>query len=84
MKKLQTKLQTLLSNQKGAFSIEMLIVIGIIVILVVLAMTAFARESSEISNQYDSNVSDAMSQQTGLNSKLTSQKTSISTVLSFK
>ena len=84
MKKLQTKLQTLLSNQKGAFSIEMLIVIGIIVILVVLAMTAFARESSEISNQYDSNVSDAMSQQTGLNSKLTSQKTSISTALSFK
>ena len=83
MKKLQTKLQSLLTNQKGAFSIEMLIVIGIIVILVVLAMTAFARESSEISNQYDSNVSDAMSQQTGLNSKLNTQKGSIASVLSF-
>ena len=83
MKKLQTKLQSLLTNQKGAFSIEMLIVIGIIVILVVLAMTAFARESSEISNQYDSNVSDAMSQQTGLNSKLNTQKGSIATSLNF-
>lgn len=83
MKKLQTKLQSLLTNQKGAFSIEMLIVIGIIVILVVLAMTAFARESSEISNQYDANVSDAMGQQTGLNSKLNTQKGSIASVLSF-
>ena len=83
MKKLQAKLQTLLSNQKGAFSIEMLIVIGIIVVLVILAMTAFARESSEISNQYDNNVSDALTQQTGINNKLTTQKNSISTKLSF-
>ena len=83
MKKLQTKLQSLLTNQKGAFSIEMLIVIGIIVILVVLAMTAFARESSEISNGYDANVSDAMGQQTGLNSKLNTQKGSIASGLTF-
>ena len=84
MKQLQTKLQSLLNNKKGAFSIEMLIVIGIIVILVVLAMTAFARESSEISNGYDTNVSKAQSEQTVLNNKLSSQKSSINTVLSFK
>ena len=84
MKKLQAKLQTLLANQKGAFSIEMLIVIGIIVVLVILAMTAFARESSEISNKYDDNVSNALNQQSGLNTQLTSQKTSIATSLSFK
>ena len=84
MKKLQTKLQNLLSNQKGAFSIEMLIVIGIIVVLVVLAMTAFSRESSEISNQYDQNVSGALSQQTGLNNQLETQKNTISSALSFK
>ena len=84
MKQLQTKLQSLLTNQKGAFSIEMLIVIGIIVILVVLAMTAFARESSEISNGYDANVSNAMGQQNTLNNKLSSQKSSINGSLSFK
>ena len=84
MKKLQSKLQTLVANQKGAFSIEMLIVIGIIVVLVILAMTAFARESSEISNQYDTNVSNALTQQSGLNNQLNTQKNSISTVLSFK
>ena len=84
MKKLQSKLQTLVANQKGAFSIEMLIVIGIIVVLVILAMTAFARESSEISNQYDNNVSGALSQQTGLNNQLTTQKNTISTAVTFK
>ena len=84
MKQLQTKLQSLLNNKKGAFSIEMLIVIGIIVILVVLAMTAFARESSEISNQYDTNVSNAQSEQTALNNKLNSQKGTIQSALSFR
>ena len=84
MKKLQSKLQSLLANRKGAFSIEMLIVIGIIVVLVVLAMTAFARESSEISNQYDDNVSSALNQQSGLNSRLETQKNTISTAVSFK
>ena len=84
MKKLQAKLQTLLANQKGAFSIEMLIVIGIIVVLVILAMTAFARESSEISNKYDDNVSDALNQQSGLNTQLTTQKNTIASGLSFK
>ena len=84
MQKLQSKLQSLLANRKGAFSIEMLIVIGIIVVLVVLAMTAFARESSEISNQYDDNVSDALNQQSGLNSNLTSQKNTVSSKVSFK
>ena len=84
MKQLQTKLQSLLNNKKGAFSIEMLIVMGIIVILVVLAMTAFARESSEISNQYDTNVSNAQSEQTALNNKLNSQKGTIQSALSFR
>lgn len=84
MQKLQSKLQSLLANRKGAFSIEMLIVIGIIVVLVVLAMTAFARESSEISNQYDDNVSSALNQQSGLNSRLETQKNTISTAVSFK
>lgn len=84
MKKLHAKLQSLVANQKGAFSIEMLIVIGIIVVLVILAMTAFARESSEISNQYDTNVSGALTEQSGLNNQLNIQKNSISSVLSFK
>ena len=84
MKKLQAKLQNLLANEKGAFSIEMLLVIGIIVILVVLAMTVFARESSEISNQYDDNVKDSLTQQSGLNNQLTTQKNTISSSVSFK
>ena len=84
MKKLQAKLQNLLANEKGAFSIEMLLVIGIIVILVVLAMTAFARESSEVSNQYDDNVKDSLTQQSGLNNQLTTQKNTISSSVSFK
>ena len=84
MKKLQAKLQNLLANEKGAFSIEMLLVIGIIVILVVLAMTAFARESSEVSNQYDDNVKESLTQQSGLNNQLTTQKNTISSSVSFK
>ena len=52
----------------------MLIVIGIIVMLVVVSMTAFSRESSEVSNQYDSNVSNALKQQSLLNSQLIKQQ----------
>lgn len=71
-----SNLKKILTNQKGAFSIEMLMAIGIIVILTVLAMTAFSRESSEISNQYDSNVNNALQQQSLLNSQLKGQQKS--------
>ena len=81
---MKTKIRQLLKDQTGAFSIEMLLVIGIIVILVVLAMTAFARESSEVSNTYDNNVKDSLTQQTGLNNQLTTQKNTIASGLSFK
>lgn len=71
---MQKKFQTLLKNQLGAFSIEMLMVIGVIVVLVVLSMSAFSRESSEVSNQYDKNVSSALQQQSLLNSQLIGQQ----------
>lgn len=71
---MKKKITQLLNNKKGAFSIEMLIVIGIIVMLVVVSMTAFSRESSEVSNQYDSNVSNALKQQSLLNSQLIKQQ----------
>ena len=70
------KIQDLLKSQLGAFSIEMLMVIGVIVILVVLSMSAFSRESSEVSNQYDQNVSNALQQQSLLNSQLIGQQKS--------
>ena len=70
------KIQDLLKSQLGAFSIEMLMVIGVIVILVVLSMSAFSRESSEVSNQSDQNVSHALQQQSLLNSQLIGQQKS--------
>lgn len=68
------QIQQLLKNKTGAFSIEMLMAIGVIVVLVILSMTAFSRESSEMSNQYDKNVSNALHQQSLLNSQLVGQQ----------
>lgn len=68
------QIQQLLKNKTGAFSIEMLMAIGVIVALVILSMTAFSRESSEMSNQYDKNVSNALHQQSLLNSQLVGQQ----------
>ena len=65
-----------INNQNGAFSIEMMLVIGILVMLVIVSMTAFSRETSEMSNQYDKNISSALHQQSLINSQILSQKKS--------
>lgn len=71
---MKKQIQQLLKNKTGAFSIEMLMAIGVIVVLVILSMSAFSRESSEMSNQYDKNVSNALHQQSLLNSQLVGQQ----------
>lgn len=71
---MKAKLKQLYQNELGAFSIEMMLVIGIIVMLVIVSMSVFSRETSEMSNQYDKNISNALQQQNVLNSQILSQK----------
>lgn len=82
MKKLQTRLQAL-RNRKGFLSLETIIIVGVIVVLVVVCMTAFSRNASNLNEDYNNNVETAQTQQESLNNAMSTQQGTIQTGVLF-
>ena len=58
MKNLLTKLK----NKKGFLSLEMIIIVGIVVVLVVVCMGAFGRQSNQMTSSFNNDVNGANTQ----------------------
>ena len=58
MKNLLTKLK----NKEGFLSLEMIIIVGIVVVLVVVCMGAFGRQSNQMTSSFNSDVNGANTQ----------------------
>lgn len=61
MKKLKEKL-TALKDKKGFLSLEMIVVVGIVVVLVVVCMGAFGRQSTKMTTDFNSDLNNANTQ----------------------
>lgn len=64
MKSTKNLFKTFISNNKGAFSIEMLIVAGILVVLVVTSMNLFTFQAMKVNNTVASSMEHAQNQYT--------------------
>ena len=58
----QNLFNRLISNTKGAFSIEMLLVAGVLAILVVTSMNLFSFQAMKVNNTVSSSIEQAQNQ----------------------
>lgn len=54
--------QQILTNSKGAFSIEMLLVAGVLVVLVVTSMNLFSYQAMKVNNTIAESIENAQNQ----------------------
>lgn len=57
-------LKRFISNKKGAFSIEMLLVAGVLVVLVVTSMNLFSYQAMKVNNTIANSIENAQNQYT--------------------
>lgn len=62
MKFNRTSIKQLISNKKGAFSIEMMLVAGILAILVVTSMNLFSFQAMKVNNTIANSIENAQNQ----------------------
>lgn len=58
----KSSVKQFLSNKKGAFSIEMMLVAGILVILVVTSMNLFSFQAMKVNNTIANSIENAQNQ----------------------